>query len=452
MLNERVFKAYDIRGIYPTELDEEGIKAIAGAYAAYVKPKTVAVGRDVRPSSPDLQKAVIEGLTQVGVNVIDIGLVPSELLYFAVGSLDLDGGIQVTASHNTAEWNGLYLVKKDVEMCSGDSGLPEIKALALANQQPMAVTVGQVEKRDLEPSYLEFLAKQAEISNFKKLKIVANNNFGLTGPIARKLLANLKVPAEIVELNFKPDGSFPKGQPNPLLLENRAETSEAIKKSRADLGVAWDADGDRCYIADENGEFIEGCHLTAILAEYLLKKVPGQKVVYDPRNVWAVEETVSNAGGVPLMNKAGHTFIKNRMKAENALFAGEMSGHFYFRDFYDADNGILPFIYFLNIIAATGKKASQIAQPFREKYFVSGEHNFKVADINQAIATIQEKYPQGQLDQTDGLSLRFDTWRFNLRGSNTEPLLRLNVEAKDAATVSTKLAELTALIQPLTTP
>jgi phosphomannomutase len=447
MINDKIFKAYDIRGIYPDEINEEAAKRIAGAYAFFIKPKQVAVGRDVRISSPSLHRAVVEGLIEAGVDVIDIGLVPSELLSFTIDRLELDGGIQVTGSHNNGEYNGLYLYRKGVEAISSDNGLQDIKQLVLSDQDFSIEKKGRAEKKDLLNDYIDFLANYIDLTGVPPLKIVANNNFGVTGPLVERFFSTLGIKQiEIIPLNFDPDGHFPKGQPDPLVLENRAETSELVSKHQAQLAVAWDADGDRCYLADENGLFIEGCHLTAILAEHLLKKHPGDKIVYDPRNIWAVEETVKQAGGTALMNKAGHTFIKARMRSEKALFAGEMSGHFYFRDFFGADNGILPFLYFLEIIKETGLPVSKIVAPYREKYFVSGEVNFKVGDVASTLKKVEEKYSNGQIDRIDGLSVSYDNWRFNLRSSNTEPLLRLNVEAKDRQTCETKLEELTGIL------
>lgn len=457
MIDSSIFKAYDIRGTYPDQINEEAAKRIAGAYAHLLKPTKVAVGHDVRLSSPALSNAVIESLTKAGVDVVDIGAGPTELIYFAVGSLGLDGGIQVSASHNPAEYNGLKMVKKGVAAISSDTGLNEIRDLALGTADFSAATVGTVEQQDLSEDYLKFINQIVPLKNLKSLKIVANNNFGLSGPLAKQLLEHQQLSqVELVELNFQPDGHFPKGRPDPLIPENRAETSALINKETADLGVAWDADGDRCYIADEQGEFIEGCHLTALLAEHLLKKNPprpgsgqaGEKILYDPRNIWAVEETVKAAGGTPLMNKAGHTFIKNRMKEETALFAGEMSGHFYFRDFFFADNGLLPFLLFLDILSQNPTKTvSQLMAPLRQKYFVSGEINFRVRDVSEAIKAIEQQFSDGQIDRTDGLSVTFDSWRFNLRASNTEPLLRLNVEAKDGDTVLAKTNLLTEAIR-----
>lgn len=440
MIDSTIFKAYDIRGTYPGQINEAAAERIAGAYAAFVKPKTVAVGGDVRTSTPALKAAVIKGLTQAGVNVVDIGIGPTEMIYFAVGSLKLDGGIQISASHNPAEYNGLKMVREGVEALSSDTGLKEIQELALSDHILTAEQPGTVTTQDLTADYLAFIHQRFPLADLPALKIVANNNFGLSGPLAKKFLdAYYPGRVEFIELNWQPDGTFPKGRPDPLVPENRAETSQLIRRDEANFGIAWDADGDRCYLADENGEFIEGCHLTALLAEHLLQKHPGDKIIYDPRNIWAVEETVKAAGGTALMNKAGHTFIKNRMKREDALFAGEMSGHFYFRDFFYADNGLIPFLLFLDILAANpNQKVSAIIEQLRSRYFVSGEINFKVKSVDEAINDVKERFPDGSVDQTDGLSLSFPDWRFNLRPSNTEPLLRLNVEAKDADDCLTK--------------
>ncbi|QQG49810.1 MAG: phosphomannomutase/phosphoglucomutase [Candidatus Berkelbacteria bacterium] len=446
-----IFKAYDVRGIYPGQINEAAVKRIAQAYAAFLKPKVVAVGRDVRTSGPVLQKAVIDGLIEAGVNVVDIGVGSTDSLYFAVGYYHYDGGIQVSASHNPAEYNGLKIIAAGAAAISGDTGLKEIQALATGNQDLSGENEGEVHSRDISEDYLDFLATFTDFETLTTLKLVANNNFGATGAFVEKLIDRLGMSEaiELIKLNFEPDGSFPKGRPDPLIPENRAETSQLVINSGADMAVAWDADGDRCYIADENGLFIEGCHLTALLAGHLLQKHPGEKIIYEPRNIWAAEETIKANGGVPVLNKTGHGFIKNRMKSEDALFAGEMSGHFYFRDFFFADNGIIPFLLMLNIIAANpGKKVSEIARTLRDKYFVSGEINFKVTDVPTALAEIEKKYQDGVIDRTDGLSVSFGTWRFNLRSSNTEPLLRLNVEAKDNEQLcSEKSAELRQLIE-----
>lgn len=430
---KQIFKAYDIRGIYPEQINEEVVCRIAQSFAVFTKAKKVAVGRDVRVSSLSLQRQVIEGLTSLGVEVIDIGLVPTEMLYFAVGSLDLDGGIQVSASHNPRQFNGLKMIRKNVEAISSDNGLNEIRDLALSDQvfSSEDAQTGSLSEADLSPEFITFLSKFAKFNRQKPLRIVLNNNFGVNGPLFERILTSLSVnDFELIKLNFEPDGTFPKGRPDPLVPENRQETSQRVIEQKADLAISWDADGDRCYITDEKGVFIEGCHLTAILAEQLLKSEPGSKIIYDPRNVWAVEETVNRSGGVAIKNKAGHTFIKNRMKQEQALFAGEMSGHFYFKDFYFADSGLIPALLFLTMILSADKTVSEFVLPLRERYFVSGEINFAVAQPLLVMAEIEKIFLEGEVDRTDGLSIDNSTWRFNLRPSNTESLLRLNVEAR----------------------
>jgi phosphomannomutase len=456
LIDPTIFKAYDIRGTYPDQINAPAVGRIAQAYAAFVRPKVVAVGRDVRQSGIELQKAVIDALLASGVNVVDIGPVPTELIYFAVGYYHYDGGIQVSASHNPPEYNGLKMIRAGVEAISSDTGLLAIKELAESDEKLTGEGRGELHSRDVTEDYLDFLTGFAHFDGIRPLKIVANNNFGLNGGLAQKLLKRLVAGnIELIELNFEPDGSFPKGRPDPMIPENRAETSSLVRSEKADLAVAWDADGDRCYFADENGEFIEGCHLTALLAAHLLEnsadQAGGQKVLYDPRNVWAVEETVRAAGGTALLNKAGHTFIKNRMRQEDALFAGEMSGHFYFREFYYADNGLIPFLLLLNILhKQPDKQLGDIVRPLREQYHVSGEINFKVKDALAPMRAVEAKYAEGQVDRTDGLSVELDQWRFNLRPSNTEPLLRLNVEAKaDEALCRERTTELRHFIETL---
>ena len=448
----KIFKAYDIRGVYPEEIDEAKVKRIAMAYAKFTGAKIVAVGRDVRLSGPKLQKSVIDGLLEAGVNVEDIGPVPTDMMYFAVGFYHFDGGIQVTASHNPKEYNGLKMVARGVEAISSDSGLKDIQALAESNESLISPIIGTIETKEVEEDYFDYLTKFVHFDTAPTLKIVANNNFGLSGTIAQKFLNRIHNDhIQLVELNFEPNGNFPKGRPDPLQIENRQETSELIVETKADFGVAWDADGDRCYISDEKGEPIEGSHLTALLATHLLRNHQGDKVLYDPRNIWAVEESVKTAGGVALLNKAGHTFIKNRMRQEDALFAGEASGHYYFRDFYYADNGLIPFLLVLNIISSSAKKVSEIVSPLRQKYPVSGEMNFEVLDKENTTKLIEKKYGGGSIDRTDGLSISFAPpaggWRFNLRSSNTENLLRLNIEARNQKTCDEKTAELTQLVK-----
>ncbi len=451
-MDSSIFKAYDIRGVYPDQITAADFKRIAQAYAAFVKPKVVAVGRDVRTSGPELQKAVIDGLLEAGVNVVDIGPGPTDALYFAVGYYNYDGGIQVSASHNPAEYNGLKMTRGECEAISSETGLLEIKKITESDEDLTSDEPGELKAKDITEDYLDMLANLVEFESLTKLKVVANNNFGLTGPLVEKLIkrVGMQDAIELVKLNFEPDGTFPKGRPDPLLTENRAETIAAVKENNADLAVAWDADGDRCFFADENGDFIEGGHLTAFLAVQLLKSHPGEKILYDPRHIWAVEEMVKEAGGQAFITKAGHTFIKTRMKKEDVLFAGETSGHYYFRDFFYADNGIIPFIIILNVLAANpGTKLSQLAAPMRAKYFMTDQVNFTVSSVEEVLKQIEAKYGSGAIDRTDGLSIAFEDWRFNLRGSNTEPLIRLNVEGRSQAVCDEKLAELSAAIQAI---
>lgn len=451
-MDSKIFKAYDIRGIYPDQISAADFKRIAQAYAAFVKPKVVAVGRDVRTSGPELQKAVIDGLLEAGVNVVDIGPVPTDGLYFAVGYYHYDGGIQVSASHNPAEYNGLKMVRAGAEAISSETGLRDIQQLAEGDDDLSSQETGALQSKDITEDYLDTLAGFAEFESLANVTVVANNNFGLTGPLVEGLLKRLGMDQAIrlVKLNFEPDGTFPKGRPDPLLVENRAETVAAIRDNEATMAVAWDADGDRCFFADETGQFLEGGHLTAFLAAHLLKTHPGEKVLYDPRHIWAVEETVKAAGGHALITKAGHTFIKNRMKEEDALFAGETSGHYYFRDFFYADNGIIPFLIMLNILAAhPGTKLSELAAPIRSQYFMTEQVNFTVRDVAKVLEQIEATYAAGEVDRTDGLSINFADWRFNLRGSNTEPLIRLNVEGRSAALCDEKLSELSEAIRAI---
>ncbi|MEK7201967.1 MAG: phosphomannomutase/phosphoglucomutase [Patescibacteria group bacterium] len=456
---DQIFKAYDIRGVYPDEIDEKKVKRITMAYARFLLKDSnqppvpssqslrIAVGRDVRLSGPKLQKAVIDGLTEAGVNVEDIGPVPTEMLYFAVGFYHFDGGIQVSASHNPAEFNGLKLVRSGVEAISSDSGLKEIQALAESDDNLASLTEGTVETRDVEEDYFDYLTKFVHFDSAPALKIVANNNFGLSGPLAQRFLERLNSNhINLIELNFQPDGTFPKGRPDPSRPENRQETSELIIETKADFGVAWDADGDRFFVVDEKGKAIESCYLSALLTNHILQENPGQKIAYDQRTAWVNTKVITTAGGTPVLSRVGHAFYKSTMRENDAVFGGELSGHFFFRDFYFADNGLIPFLLFLNIVAKTKESVSEMVRLMEEKYIISGEINFEVSDKDKMLAKIEQQYADGSIDRTEGLSITFESWRFNLRASNTENLLRLNVEAKDKSTCDQKTAELTELV------
>ncbi|MGE5297848.1 MAG: phosphomannomutase/phosphoglucomutase [Acidobacteriaceae bacterium] len=424
-----IFKAYDIRGIYPEQINEEAVYAIAQAFAKFLGPKTVALGRDVRLSGPSLWEAAKNGLIDHGVNVIDIGVISTDMYYFAVANYGFDAGITISASHNPKEYNGMKMVRKGALPISGDTGIKEIMETVLSGYKFKAETKGTVEKKDIVDDYLKKCLSFVDAAKLKPFKVVAN---GMFGPVLKNVM-RMGLPITIIPLNEVPDGNFPKGQPDPAQEANRKETEELIKKEHPDFGVAWDADADRFFLFDENGRFIPGYYLTAFFGRYFASKVPGAKVIYDPRAVWATVDLVREAGGKPLISKAGHSFIKERMRKEDAVFAGEMSGHFYFRDFYYADNGLIPFLLLLEIFSQSDQKVSQIFDPFFEKYPMSGEINIKIESpdqVNIVLAKLETEFPGARIEKIDGLSLEFPDWRANVRGSNTEPLLRINLEAK----------------------
>ncbi len=446
-----IFKSYDIRGIYPTEINEDLVYKIAQAYVKLLSPKKVVVGRDVRESGESLKQATIAGFTDAGVDVIDIGVVSTDMFYFAVGELGVDGGVTLSASHNPCEWNGMNFCKKGAEPVSLESGLATIRDM-LVNGDDISfdgVEKGTVENQDVLDDFIRRIASFVDVSVIKPTKMVANANFGMDGIILNRAIELLNLPITVVPLNAEPDGTFPKGHPNPLLPENRKEFVELVKKEGADLGAAWDADGDRIFFSDELGNFIEGYFTTAVLAVEILKKHPGGTVLIDPRLVWATTEAITQAGGKVIVTKPGMTLIADRMKKEGAVFAGEMSSHFYFPENYNRDNGVIPLFLILEIMSKYDKKLSELVTPYTSRYFISGELNFKVENKDEIIEAMQEKYKDGKQEFIDGLSVAFDTWRFNVRKSNTEPLLRLNVEARDNSTMGAKRDELVNLIDSL---
>ncbi len=428
-MNEEIFKAYDIRGVYPQEIDAESVYRIAQAYAIFLNPKKIALGRDVRQSSPELWQAAKNGLLQAGVDVMDIGEVSTDMMYFAVAFYRLDGGITITASHNPREYNGLKMVREKAIPISGDSGIYKIKQLVLDGKNKKSSKPGHLEKKNIWDDYAKHCLSFIDTNRIKSFKIVANPNFGLAGKVLDRIRDIGKLDLDIKALNYEPDGSFPKGRPDPLIPENRLETEKLIKETKADFGVAWDADADRCFFFDEKGEFIDGYFIVALLAKIILRDTDGEKVIIDPRMVFATKEAILSSGGIPLVNKVGHTFIKERMRKENAIFAGENSAHLYFRDNYYCDNGIIPFLLILQEISTSGAKLSELVAEWRDRIFVSGEINFTVKDPKKIFQALAEKYSDGYKDETDGLSIEYEDWRFNVRSSNTEPLLRLNIES-----------------------
>jgi len=441
------FKAYDIRGRIPDELNRELVVTIARAYAAWLKPQTVAVGYDIRLSSPDFAAAVRDGLTASGVDVVDIGVCGTEEVYFATFHLNLDGGVMVTASHNPADYNGLKLVREKAKPISADTGLVEIERLALSGTLAPKVVKGSVKRVDLRDAYVKQLLSAVDVPTLVPLKVVCNAGNGGAGVVIDALEPHL--PFRFVKVHHEPNGRFPNGIPNPLLIEKREDTAKAVVAARADVGLAWDGDFDRCFFFDENGGFIEGYYIVGLLASQVLKKAPHAKIVHDPRLTWNTIEVVREAGGIPVQSKSGHAFMKEVMRREDAAYGGEMSAHHFFRDFSYCDSGMLPWLYVLEIMSQTGKPLSELVAAATRRFPTSGEINRKVGDARAVIAAIEKRYGPSALaiDETDGVGMEFPDWRFNLRMSNTEPLIRLNVESRaDPGLMKDKTKELLALI------
>jgi len=447
VLDPKVFKAYDVRGIYPNELDEDGAYAIGRAYVEQFEPRAIAVGRDMRLSSPQMQRAVIEGAADAGADVVDIGLAGTEMLYFAVGSLGLDGGIAVTASHNPKQYTGMKIVRRGALPVGGESGLLQVcdRALAISGRSRVQDS-GRVRKEDVYPAFVERVLSFIDVSAVKPLRVVIDAANGMAAAMLPPVLERL--PIDAVRHFFEPDGSFPNHEPNPLLPENREFIVRKTTEENADLGVAYDGDADRCFFVDDTGEFVPGDFVTALLAESILAKELGGKVIYDLRASWAVPETIELAGGVPLVNRVGHAYIKLRMREEDAVFAGEVSAHYYFRDFYQADSGVIPFLLTLELISKKGQKLSEILEPYRSRYFITGEINTPVADVALKLQELEEHFGAvGKVSHLDGISIEADDWHFNVRPSNTEPLLRLNLEARSRELMERKRDEVLAVIR-----
>jgi phosphomannomutase len=446
VLDPKVFKAYDIRGIYPSELDEEGAYAIGRAYVEHFEPKRIAVGRDMRLSAPAMTAATIRGAVDAGAEVADLGLVGTEMVYCAVGELGLDGGIAVTASHNPKEYTGMKIVRQGALPVGGESGLAEIRERALQGfGDPSGA--GRVEEVDIWPAYVDRVLSFVDEDAVARLKVVVDAANGMAGVMLPPVLEH-QPQVETVRYFFEPDGSFPNHEPNPLLPENRAFIVEQTTRETADFGVAFDGDADRCFFVDDAGEFVPGDFVTALLAEAILGKNPGGKVIYDLRASWAVPETIERAGGIPLINRVGHAYIKHRMREEDALFGGEVSGHYYFRDFYQADSGVIPFLMMLELVSRKGQKLSEILQPFRERYFITGELNTPVSDVDVKLRELEEQFASsGEVSHLDGISVDAEDWHFNVRPSNTEPLLRLNLEARSRKLMEEKRDEVLGVIR-----
>ena len=442
------FKAYDIRGRVPDELNEDLARRIGVALAAQLAPGKVVVGHDVRLTSLALQDALTAGLRGAGREVLDIGLCGTEEVYFQVDHLKAAGGVMVTASHNPMDYNGMKLVKEQARPISSDTGLFAISDAVEADQAPAAEPSAGLQSHPDKSAYIAHLLSYIEPKALKPLKLVVNAGNGGAGTIVDLLAPHL--PLEFIRICHEPDGSFPNGIPNPLLPENRELTAQAVREHGADFGIAWDGDFDRCFFFDHNGRFIEGYYLVGLLAQAILARQPGGKIVHDPRLTWNTVEMVEEAGGQPVLCKSGHAFIKEKMRSENAVYGGEMSAHHYFREFAYADSGMIPWLLIAALVSESGRSLADMVEARMQKFPCSGEINFKVADAKRSVARVMEHYAAQApaLDHTDGISADFGEWRFNLRSSNTEPLLRLNVETRgDAALLRARTDEISQLLK-----
>jgi phosphomannomutase len=445
VLDPKVFKAYDVRGIYGEDLDEDGAYAIGRAYVEEFAAQRIAIGRDMRVHAPAMAAATTRGAVDAGAHVLDIGMVGTEMLYFAVGNLGLDGGIAVTASHNPKQYTGMKIVREGALPVGGESGLLQVRDRALAGFGE-AGGGGMVEELDVYPSFVDRVLSLVDVEAIRPLRVVIDAANGMAGAMLPPVLERL--PIDAVRYYFEPDGTFPNHEPNPLLPENREFIIRATREEHADLGVAYDGDADRCFFVDDGGEFVPGDFVTALLAESILAKEPGGKVIYDLRASWAVPESITRAGGVPLVNRVGHAFIKHRMRQEDAVFGGEVSAHYYFRDFSQADSGVVPFLLMLELISKKGAPLSEILQPFRERYFITGEINTPVADVGGKLRELEQRFGrEGNVSHLDGVSVEADDWHFNVRPSNTEPLLRLNLEARSRELMERKRDEVLSAIR-----
>ena len=430
-LTGKGFSPFDIRGIYPDDVNEEVAYRVGRSLVKLFHVERAAIGRDVRLSSPELLKYAIKGMQDAGADVMDIGMCGTEMIYFAVAHYKLDGGIMITASHNPKEYNGMKLVQRGSRPISNDSGLRDIRHEVLFGRfKPTGYSLRRISHMDIMEDYVNHLLTYVDVNKLRPYKVVLNAGNGAAGPVVDALSKYL--PFDIVKINNEPDGSFPNGVPNPLLVENREATVEAVLREGADFGVAWDGDFDRCFLVDEKGEFIDGYYMVGLLAKSFLEKEPGAAIIYDPRCIWNTEEICREYSGRAVMSKSGHAFIKERMRAEDAIYGGEMSAHHYFRDFSYCDSGMIPWLLVSELMSTDGRPLSEMVGSMRRSYPISGEVNSKVKDVDAVLRRVEEKYQAmgAVIDHTDGVSAAFDKWRFNLSKSNTEPVIRLNVETR----------------------
>lgn len=447
-IDSSVFKAYDIRGIYPENITPELAYKLGQAYAACVKPQgEVVVGNDVRLHSEELKNKVAEGLIDSGVDVVDIGLISTDMYYFAVGNYGFAGGIQSSASHNPPEFHGFKMIREKVIPITFEEGISQMRDLIEKDEFQKAPQPGKIRKMDIEDDYTKYTLGWLKVKEIKPFKIAINPNFGYAGVIFNKIIKESGLPVTIVGINDQPDGNFPKGRPDPFIPENRVEISEFVLKEKADLGIAWDADADRIFFVADDGTFLEPYFLNTILIKQMLKKFPGEKIIYDPRYTWALIDAIRENGGEPVISRVGHSYIKEKMREVNALYATESSGHTYFRDFWFADNGMIPAMQIIEYLSENAVSLSAELKPVMNKYFISGEINSEVSDKEGKMEEIAKKYSDAEISKLDGVAVEYNDWRFCVRPSNTEALLRLTLEAKSKDLMEKKRDEVLAIIR-----
>jgi phosphomannomutase len=448
-MNPNIFKAYDIRGLYPSEIDETVAREIGRGFVTYLQATRIAVSRDMRLSSPALAEAFIDGALAQGVDVVDYGLMATDMLYYAVASAGLEGGAQITASHNPSQYNGIKMVRAEALPLSGDAGLGDIRdMIQQGTLPPPAARRGTRTERDVLAAYVEHVFSFIDRSVIRPFTCVLDAGNGMAGLVAPKLFAEL--PTRVIPMCMEVDGRFPNHESNPLIEENRAHIVERVVREKADIGIAWDGDADRCFFIDGTGDFVPGDFITALLAEAILRKTPGATIVYDLRASYAVRDTVLRMGGTPIMNRVGHSFIKRTMREHDGVFGGEVTGHYYFRDNFYADNGFIPALMLLELMSAKGQPLAELLAPLKAKYFISGEINTKVASmdvVQEKLDGLAKVYGDGAVSHLDGVSVEYDDWHFNVRPSNTEPLLRLNLEAKTPELMAEKRDAVLAFIR-----
>ena len=448
-MNPNIFKAYDVRGIYPTELDEQIFHQIGRAFVVYLKARRIGVGRDMRVSSPSLAAAFIAGAREQGADVVDYGMISTDMIYFAVGTEDLDGGAQITASHNPKQYNGCKMVGRGNTPLSGDAGISDIRDMIANNRIPApASRPGALTQRSILDGYVQHVLGFIDPSIIKPYNAVLDAGCGMGGLVAPELFKAL--PCRVDPLCFTIDGTFPTHEANPLIEENRRDIVARVRERHAEIGIAWDGDADRCFFIDEDGEFVSGDFVTALLAEAFMLKEPGATVVYDLRASYAVKDVAARYGGKAVMNRVGHAFFKGRMRELNAVFGGEVTGHYYFRENFYCDNGFIPALLILELMSKKNQSLKQLLEPLRAKYFISGEINTKMPDMEamtSRMAAIESRYPDAQISKLDGISVEYPDWHFNVRPSNTEPLLRLNLEGTTPEQMESKRDEVLSIIR-----